>query len=167
MVDRVGYMREYRQNEKYKARIKEYRQSEKYKASQKKYYQSDKYKAAQKKYRQSEKFKASQKKYQQSEKHKVRIKEYHQSDKYKVSLKKYRQSDKYKAYRKRVAARWWLHAVEDFYAHWNSNAGWRAEGLEKMAEMYSKNVCNLSGQQQCKVQEEIMLAEKRGGGKLW
>ena len=89
-------------------------------------------------------------------------KKYRQSDVYKESQKKYYQSDAYKEHQKKRSEEWWTHAVDDFFKTYKHNQKWRNEGLEPMAQLYSKTLCELSNQQQCKIEEKIVLAGKIG-----
>jgi len=135
--------------------MKDYSQSDAFKESQKKYSQSDAFKESRKKYRQSDAYKESQKKYRQSDAYKESQKKYSQSDAFKESQKKYRQSDAYKESRKNRKVS--LHTfVLDFFEHFTRKIRTK-EDLSELAEVFSKNACELSGREQCRLEEMILI----------
>ena len=79
------------------------------------------------------------------------MKEYRQSDAFKESRKKYLQSDAYKT--RAVSLRIF---VNDFFEHFGRKIR-NDNDLSLLAEVFSKNACELSGREQCRLEEMILI----------
>lgn len=47
--------------------------------------------------------------------------------------------------------------IKDFFEHYSENDGWKEEGIEKMAELFSKTACRVTKKQQCELEEAILI----------
>lgn len=75
---------------------------------------------------------------------------YMKTENYKLSQRKYRKNKVMPS-----------QLIKDFFFHYNANDEWKKEGLEKMSAMYSRTACHLTKREQCKLQERILVEQKR------
>jgi len=83
-------------------------------------------------------------------------KKYKQSDAFKEYQKKYKQSDAYKESQKnrKVSLKVF---VSDFFKHFGRIVRRNPSELNSLAESFSKNACELSGREQCMLEEMILI----------
>ncbi len=93
---------------------------------------------------------------------KKRISDYNKSPKVKKYHREYWKRPKVierkREYRRTHVAISWL--LEDFFSHYNQNKTWQNEGIEKMANLYATNACDITKQQKCTLEEKILIKQK-------